>query len=151
MAEIGLRYRPSAEADLDAHAALLALLSRDLADMPPLWLERAATQWALESHFMPKASDLISIAQRMQAEDQRRDAPTQNDMYWRQQCSIRNDRMWADERNILAQDRVWVPSFGGGMRLAWKAEFKESAWECPDWLIRYNQMVADGKIARKSA
>jgi hypothetical protein len=61
--ELGLRYRPSAQADLEAHAGTIALLARDLADVPPVYLERAIRKWVLTSHFMPKASDLVELAQ----------------------------------------------------------------------------------------
>lgn len=59
--ELGLRYRPSATADLEAHAATLALLCRDLADLPPHLLERAAREWAVRSPYLPKASDLAGM------------------------------------------------------------------------------------------
>jgi hypothetical protein len=61
--ELGLRYRPSAQADLEAHAGAIALLCRDLADVPPRYLEQAIRKWVRESHFMPKASELIELAQ----------------------------------------------------------------------------------------
>lgn len=63
--ELGLRYRPSAQADLEDHAAALALLTMDLADVPPRLLSLAIDQWVSESHFMPKASDLIDRAKAM--------------------------------------------------------------------------------------
>ena len=61
--ELGLRYRPSAQADLEAHAAAIALLARDVADIPPAYLRQAIDQWVRRSPFMPKASDLVSLAQ----------------------------------------------------------------------------------------
>lgn len=61
--EIGLRYRPAAQADLEAHAARIALLALDVADIPPHILRRAGQDWIRRSEFMPKASDLISLAQ----------------------------------------------------------------------------------------
>jgi hypothetical protein len=63
--ELGLRYRPSATADLEAHAATLALLCRDLADVPPHILERAAQEWAVKSPYLPKASDLAGRCQEL--------------------------------------------------------------------------------------
>src|SRR5688572_9824409 len=39
--ELGLRYRPSAQADLEEHAAALALLASDVADIPADLLDRA--------------------------------------------------------------------------------------------------------------
>lgn len=62
VAELGLRYRPSAQADLDEHAASLALLACDLADVPPDLLRRAIGQHVVSSPYMPKASDLIARA-----------------------------------------------------------------------------------------
>lgn len=59
--ELGLRYRPSVQADLEAHAASLALLSRDLADVDPARLGSAADHWARTEKFMPKASELRSL------------------------------------------------------------------------------------------
>jgi hypothetical protein len=61
--ELGLRYRPSAQTDLEAHAAAIALLASDLADVPPVYLERAIRKWVLTSHFMPRASELANLAQ----------------------------------------------------------------------------------------
>lgn len=67
IAELGLRYRPSAQADLEAHAAALALLTRDVAHIHPDLLERAGKQWVQQERFMPKASELIAIAQKLSA------------------------------------------------------------------------------------
>lgn len=61
--ELGLRYRPSAQADLESHAAGLALLATDLADIPVHLLDLAVRDWVRKSQFMPKASDLIELAQ----------------------------------------------------------------------------------------
>ena len=61
VSELGLRYRPSAQADLEAHAAMLALLSRDLADLDPSRLEMAALHWARTERFMPRAAELRSL------------------------------------------------------------------------------------------
>lgn len=63
--ELGLRYRPSAQADLEAHAAAIALLARDLADVPAYHLSRAIDEWVRESKFMPKASELAAVAKRL--------------------------------------------------------------------------------------
>jgi hypothetical protein len=59
--ELGLRYRPSAAADLEAHAASLALLTQDVAHMPEDRLEWAAKEWARTERFMPKACELIAL------------------------------------------------------------------------------------------
>lgn len=50
------------QADLEAHAASIALLCRDVADVPPALLDRAVEQWVRESVFMPKAADLVALA-----------------------------------------------------------------------------------------
>jgi hypothetical protein len=58
IAELGLRYRPTAQADLEAHAAMLALLTRDCANFNPDDLERAIAKWVRTEKWMPKASEL---------------------------------------------------------------------------------------------
>lgn len=62
VAKLGLRYRPSAQADLEAHAGAIALLAQDLADIPPDLLDRAIREHIMSSPYMPKASDLIAKA-----------------------------------------------------------------------------------------
>lgn len=66
IAELGLRYRPTATTDLAAHGALLALLARDLADLPPDRLERAINAWVRAERWMPKAADLVALCQQQQ-------------------------------------------------------------------------------------
>lgn len=63
ISELGLRYRPSVQADLEAHAATLALLTRDLAEVDPAALEAAINKWVRESPFMPKVADLLTLIQ----------------------------------------------------------------------------------------
>jgi hypothetical protein len=65
---LGLRYRPSGTADLEAHAQTLILLGEDCADMPPPLLDAAAKRWARESKFMPRASELREMARIIQGE-----------------------------------------------------------------------------------
>lgn len=65
--EIGLRYRPSAQADLPAHAAALALMVNDVADVPVRYLDPAIRRWVREKQWMPKASELIELARDEQA------------------------------------------------------------------------------------
>lgn len=62
ISELGFRYRPTSQADLEAHAAALALLATDLADMPANLLERAIAKHVIESPYLPKVSDLVKIA-----------------------------------------------------------------------------------------
>lgn len=66
--QLGLRYRPSAQADLEAHAALLALLATDVADIDPRDLDVAIRLHAKQSPFMPKACELIELADTARAE-----------------------------------------------------------------------------------
>lgn len=68
IANLGLRYRPSGTADLEAHAQTLILLGEDCADMPPPLLDAAAKRWARESKFMPRASELREMARVIQGE-----------------------------------------------------------------------------------
>ena len=60
---LGLRYRPTNQSDLEAHAGMLALLAEDLADLPTSLLERAIQRHCISSPYMPKAADLIKLAQ----------------------------------------------------------------------------------------
>ena len=64
-----MRYRPAAAADLAAHGATLALLARDLCDLPYDRLENAIYAWVRSERWMPKAADLIALCQRHQAEE----------------------------------------------------------------------------------
>jgi hypothetical protein len=66
IARLGLRYRPTNQADLEAHAGMLALLAEDLADVPTDLLERAVQHHVATSPYMPKAADLIRLAQSFQ-------------------------------------------------------------------------------------
>lgn len=61
VSEIGLRYQPASRTDLAAHAAQLALLARDLADVDTDDLADAIQAHVLACPFMPKAADLIDI------------------------------------------------------------------------------------------
>lgn len=60
--ELGLRFRPSVQADLEAHAEAIRLLCEDVADIPVHLLEVAAKRWVIENKFMPKASELIALS-----------------------------------------------------------------------------------------
>lgn len=62
ISELGLRYRPTSQTDIEAHSATLALLARDLAEMPPALLDGAIARWAQSRPFLPKACELIAIA-----------------------------------------------------------------------------------------
>ena len=60
--ELGLRYRPTSQADLEAHAASLALLAVDLADVPPDYLAKAINHHVTRSPYLPKAAELVALA-----------------------------------------------------------------------------------------
>lgn len=58
MGKLGLRYPPASSVDRDAHAARVALLAEDCADIPADWLDYAAREWAKSEPFMPRACEL---------------------------------------------------------------------------------------------
>lgn len=58
MGRLGLRYPPANSVDREAHAARVALLAEDCADINPEWLDGAARDWAQRHPFMPKACEL---------------------------------------------------------------------------------------------
>jgi hypothetical protein len=60
--ELGLRFRPAAQADLAAHAERLRLLTEDVADIPPHLLEAASKRWVSENRFLPTAAELGALA-----------------------------------------------------------------------------------------
>lgn len=106
IAELGLRYRPSVQADLEAHAEALRLLSEDVADVPANYLEAAARKWVRESKFMPKASELIEMARSLVVV-RHTDTRTLAQKY--------NERMAADP--LARPDRKWIDLPEGGVKL----------------------------------
>src|SRR5687767_1904962 len=64
--ELGLRYPPASQADLEQHAATLALLASDVADVNPDLLERAIEDHVRNSVYMPKAAELIAGAKQFE-------------------------------------------------------------------------------------
>lgn len=91
--ELGLRYRPSVQADLEEHAATLALLTTDVADIPPDLLEQAIRRHVASSPYLPKASELIALAQECQRGEMRHrgDGP---DPRLQKHCDMLNDMNW---------------------------------------------------------
>lgn len=85
--ELGLRYRPAASADLEAHAEALRLLCEDVADIPQNLLEVAAKRWVRENKFMPRASELVNLARGQIAE------ATRGTDYGLQQLQAHCDRL----------------------------------------------------------
>ena len=61
IAELSLRYQPSAQADLLAHGARRELLAADLTSCNPIILGMAIDLWVARSPFMPKASELLEL------------------------------------------------------------------------------------------
>lgn len=71
VAEIGLRYRPSNAADMEAHRLRLELLACDLSEISPALIRAAGDRVAQSSDFMPKASEILAAAREIVAERQR--------------------------------------------------------------------------------
>lgn len=132
IAELGLRYEPSAKADLQAHAARMALLSRDLAEARADLLDEAIRMWVSRKDFLPRANELIammqSILDRRAAVPQREDMADQverlNEMSlskaqgWRWFLNYRMDdgqKRWfidrADDREMHGR-KAWEPEPG---------------------------------------
>lgn len=65
MGKLGLRYPPASSVDRDAHAARVALLAEDCADIDSEWLDVAAREWAKNEPFMPRACELRENALRI--------------------------------------------------------------------------------------
>lgn len=121
VADLGLRYRPSVAADLEAHATAIGLLTLDLADIPPDRLERAINAWVRRERWMPKASELIAICQEHQrAEIAGRSVDPRS--------PAEQARAFASERNAMLaskaearKDIEWFVDEGGAAKLRFKA------------------------------
>lgn len=61
VSKLGLRFAPSAQADMQAHGAKVALLAEDVADADPHLLELAIDRWVAIKPFLPKASELRAL------------------------------------------------------------------------------------------
>lgn len=68
--ELGLRFRPLGQADQDAYRQKLALLANDCADVPADILRRAIDHYVKgpDGTYLPKAAQLISLAQNINAQ-----------------------------------------------------------------------------------
>lgn len=92
ISKLGLRYRPTAAADLEAHAESLILLGEDCADIHPALLDEAAHLWARENRWMPRASELRDLANSIRA--QRRQAASAIDGRLQAHCNMLNEYGW---------------------------------------------------------
>jgi hypothetical protein len=98
IAKLGLRYRPSGQADLEAHGHALVLLAEDVADIPPPLLDEAARRWAREQRFMPRASELREMARKVQSDRlQGTDAAGQQ---LQSHCDSLNSLRWVQNKGI---------------------------------------------------
>lgn len=62
ISDLAIRYQPSANADMAAHASKVAMLIKDVSHVPAHLLQAAADEWAKRSPYLPKASELIEVA-----------------------------------------------------------------------------------------
>lgn len=100
IAELGLRYRPTSETDLEAHAAALALLASDLHDMPAHLLGKAIAKHVMESPYLPKASDLVRLAKGFVDQPRAAHGPAGETMAQRgNRMCCREDVRWVDDGN----------------------------------------------------
>lgn len=67
ISRLGLRFEPSVKADIEAHAARIALLAEDMAEANPDLLARAIERWVHVKPYLPKASELHAIIEDLQA------------------------------------------------------------------------------------
>lgn len=102
-----MRYRPTEKADLEAHAARIALLASDLADMPISHLERAINAWVAKSAHMPKASELVEIARSFIS-----------DTRHTHRQAVGDDKVLAEMNARRSnQNLMWFRDAGGSLRL----------------------------------
>lgn len=104
--ELGLRYRPAARDQLEGHQAKIAALIADLIDVPTGPLEQACRAWVARSPYMPKASDLIEMAQEAVA-------PRQSAMSVQAMCDQRNANI---ERNKTGKPENRIEWYVAGSR-----------------------------------
>lgn len=64
--ELGLRFRPLGAENQEEYTASVALLEQDVAIIPPPLLDRAITEWVRTKRFLPRAAELIDLAQQIQ-------------------------------------------------------------------------------------
>lgn len=120
--EVGLRYRPAAGDQLAGHQAKIAALIADLIDVPIEPLRMACTAWVRRSPYMPKASDLIALAQETVA-------PREAAMSAQAWCDARNVDI---ERNRNAHPDDHIEWYVGGTAKA------------PEVKLRHKSTAPDG-------
>lgn len=64
--ELGLRFRPQTTDNQEEYAATVTLLAQDLSDVPPHLLQQAIGEWIQTKKWLPRASELIELAQEAQ-------------------------------------------------------------------------------------
>jgi hypothetical protein len=69
--ELGLRFRPQTTDNQEEYAATVTLLAQDVADVPPHLLQQAIGEWVRTKRFLPRASELIELAQLAQRGNER--------------------------------------------------------------------------------
>lgn len=144
MGTIGLRFPPASGTDPQQHAAQLALLASDVAHVPPEYLERAANEWAVKSPYMPKASELIGLAQGYVS---RSTGPRGG--YGSQEYLDRANQ------NCSRVDLEWIYDAGGNMQLRQREGYKSTEREyalpltdaeirkMPEWIIKMGITIGD--------
>ena len=110
ISRLGLRFRPTNQADLQAHAAMLALLAEDVADVPADLLQLAIQRHVSSSPFMPKAADLIRIAKEIDAAARVAPLPRTGRSYAHDLAAQRNSLRTRD-------DVEWYVDHTGAVRL----------------------------------
>jgi hypothetical protein len=123
ISELGMRYEPSAKADLGGHAGKLALLVRDVEDLDPGVLQIAVDSWIKRNPFMPRASDLRGLVEditRMQGGAGMSDAKRKQIIL--DECNA-NLRKWG------RLDQEWYRDANGDLKL--RAKF--DARKRPEW------------------
>lgn len=142
IATLGLRYRPTSQTDLEAHAAQLALLVIDLADVPVAMLERAIQDWSVRSPYMPKAYDLVQLAKSYLPKPPPQSGGSTTD--WPTMAGRANQDMHTRENG--RQDIHWVADHAG-MKLQFKAGAQTKMDRFMDDLERQCATIADVECA----
>ena len=112
---------------MQAHAAGMALLAVDLADIPADRLERAVHEWVRTEKWLPKASELIAICQRHQRNE--------FDPGYHPATERASADAFADSRNAGMnvengrKDIEWFTDEAGQPRLRYKLDEDQLSWK----------------------